>query len=220
MAERIQKNLQSAAQAESAPTIDFRQQTYNLLPHLVEPTAEEKEALRVQRGLVFLPMALQSYAQVVAEDQKHFMEGELDYANSDPDLRIYVPPVAVEVGFIEAELALPDSFLKRRGAMFQMIEDYSLDLQREFPNFRAIKLPVAAYASADRAYSRMKPGQVLFKNYFASCLDDISGGAASAGRLGPSSQFGVSFWLAGYPLVFVGAVPAVVKITGTPPQTT
>lgn len=212
MAERTQQDLQPAAKAESAPKIDLRQQTYNLLHHLVEPTAEEKEALRAKKGLVFLPITSQSYVQIVAEDPAHFWEGELDYATSDPDLRTYVPPVAVEVGFIEADLALPDSFLKRRGAMFQMIEDYSLDLQTEFPDFRAIKLPVTAYASADRAYSRMKPGQVLFKNYFASCLDDISGGAASAGRLGPSSQFGVSFWLAGYPLVFVGAVPAVVKI--------
>lgn len=46
---------------EQALKIDLRAQMYELLFHLVEPTDAEKEALRVKRGLVFLPMTAQSY---------------------------------------------------------------------------------------------------------------------------------------------------------------
>lgn len=215
----VMVNETDPTKAESAPRIDLRGQAYEFLHLVVEPTVEEKEALRIKRGLVFLPMVLQSYAQVVAEAQEHFWEDELDYANSDPDLRTYRPPVAVEVGLIEAELALPDSFLKPRGQQFQMIENYSLDLQTEFPDFRAIALPTTVYGNVDYAYSRIHPGQVLFKKCMARCLDDITGGAAAAGRMGPSSEFGVIALSAGYGFVFVGAVPGIVKIADIPPQT-
>lgn len=193
--------------------VDLRQRMYDLLPYLVKPTDAEKEALRSKRGLVFLPMAAQSYAQVVAGDEKHFWDKELDYANSRAALRGFVPPVGVEVGLIEGGLALPNSFGKPRAAALKMIDDYSQELLTEFPDFRAIALPATGYASADRAYSERNPGQVLFKNYLAWCLDNLSGvGAAYAGRGGPDDRFFVSGWDADVGYDEVGAVPAVVKI--------
>lgn len=189
------------------------QQTYELLQHIVEPRADEKEVLKAREGLVFLPVTSQSYAQVVAEDPAHFWENELEWANGRLVLRDYVPPVAVEVGLIEAQLALPGSFSRPRDVAWEMIEWYSRKLQTEFPDFRAVMLPVTGYASTDRAYAKRNPGQVLFKNYFAWALDDLSGVyAASAGRVAPDDQFHVLGWSAGPGSECVGAVPAVVKI--------
>lgn len=198
---------------EQAPKVNLRQQMYDLLPRLVEPTETEKEALRAKRGLVFLPMTAQSYAQVIAGDEKHFWDKELDYANSRAALRDFVPPVAVEVGLIEGGLALPNSFGKPRAAALKMIDDYSQELATEFPDFRAIALPTTGYASADRAYSKRNPGQVLFKNYSAWCLDNLSGVlAAVAGRGGLGDGFYVHAWYADDGSDYIGAVPAVVKI--------
>lgn len=198
---------------ETAPKVDLRKQTYDLLTRVIEPSDEEQEALRVKRGLVFLPMTSQSYAQVVAEDPNHFWDKELEYANAIPELRDYTPPIAVEVGLNVAELALPDSFDKPRIVALQMIEEYSQKLEADFPGFKAIMLPVTGYARADRAYAERNADQVLFKKYFAWGLDNISGVlAASAGRLGPDLRFGVDDWDAAHGDSRVGAVPAIVKI--------
>lgn len=192
---------------------DLRQRAYDFLPFVVEPSNEEKRALREKRGLVFLPMTSQSYAQVVAEDPNYFWDKELDYANSRPALRDFVPPVAVEVGLREVDLALPGSFNKGRAVALQMIDEYSKDLATEFPGFMAIMLPATGFARADRAYAERNPGQGLFKNYFAWCLDNFPGGdAARAGRRGPARRFDVSGWSPGPGHPSFGAVPAVVKI--------
>jgi hypothetical protein len=158
-------------------------------------------------------MTAQSYAQVVAGDEARFWDKELEYANSRAALREFVPPVAVEVGLIETELALPDSFRKPRATALKMIDDYSKKLAVEFPDFRAIALPATGYASVDREYSKRNPGKVLFQNYFAWCLDNLSGvNAASAGRYGPAERFSVLGWDADFGLVDIRAVPAVVKV--------
>lgn len=219
---KIIKELPRESQTESSapvakeaqtPRPDLRQQTYELLSRVVEPTDKEKRELREKRGLVFLPMTRQSYAQLVAGDKKHFWDRELEYANARPALRDFVPPVAVEVGLIEAQLALPGSFRKPRLSALQMIEDYSQELLAEFPGFRAIMLPVTGYASADQEYSKRNPGQVLFKNFFAWGLDDLPGSvAANGGRDHPDNRFYVNDWYADDGSGGVGAVPAVVKI--------
>lgn len=201
------------AKESQAPKVDLRQQMIDLLPFLVEPTDDEKRELREKRGLVFLPMTSQSYAQVIAEAPNHFWDKELEYANTRPALRDFRPPVAVEVGLIEAELALPDSFRKPRATALQMIDEYSKVLATEFPGFMAIALPVTGYANADKAYAERNPGQVLFKNYFAWGLDNLSeGDAAYAGRRVPSLRFFVYEWRADFGRGGVGAVPAVVFV--------
>lgn len=216
----IRKALPTSAQVAApvtkeaqTPRPDLRQQTYELLSRVVEPTDEEKRELREKRGLVFLPMTRQSYAQVVAGDEEHFWDNELEYANARPALRDFVPPVAAEVGLIEAQLALPGSFNKSRATALQMIEDYSKELEAEFPGFKAIMLPVTGYASADKAYSERNPGKVLFKNYFAWGLDDLSGvDSASVGRFHPDRRLHVHGWDRVHDHGHVGAVPAVVKL--------
>lgn len=209
----LMKKETQTAEAEVASKIDLRKQPYELLTRVVEPSDKEKEALKVKRGLVFLPMTSQSYAQVVAEDPNHFWDKELEYANARAELRDYTPPIAVEVGLNVVELALPGSLNKPRAVALQMIEDYSQELEAEFPGFKAIMLPVTGYARADRAYAERNPGQVLFKNYFAWGLDNTSGvDAADAGRFAPDDRFRVAGWDAGHGHPCVGAVPAVVKI--------
>lgn len=193
-----------------APKVDLRQQTYDLLSHVREPLAEEKEALK-GRGLVFLSIGRKSYAQVVAEDEGYFLSGELDYANVRPQLRDYVLPVAAEVGLNPTELALRGSFNKSRADQLERIKEYSQLLQLELPDARAIMLPSTGYAQADKAY-KLATGEVLFRNYFARVLDDLSGFVAAAGRDVPSRQFRVDDWNADYGYGPVGAVPAVVFV--------
>ncbi len=191
-----------------APPVDLRQQTYDLLRLVREPSAEEREALAKKR-IVFLPIETKSYVQVVTEDPAYFWDGELEYA-SRPALRDYVLPVATEVGLKPTELALPGSFDRSQANQLKMIEGYSQVLQAEFPAARAIMLPVTGYTQADKAYKE-RTGELLFRNYFARALDMLSGvNAAYAGRYGSSWRFFVNDWDAGRGLAHVGAVPAVV----------
>lgn len=202
--------LEKPITGEKTPTIDLRKQTYELLRLVREPSVDEKEALK-GRGIKFLHVASRSYAQVVAEDPEYFWDKELEYANARPELRDYALPVAVEVGLRHpSELALPGSFDKSRKTQLQMIEEYSQKLQLQFPNIRAIMLPSTGYAQADRAY-QAETGEVLFRNYFARALDNLSGGfAVLAGRNGRSRRFHVVGWDADRGIGNIGAVPAVV----------
>ena len=206
------KAAREAAKTLEAPTpkVDLRQQTYDLLSLVREPSASEKEALKA-RGIKFLPVTSSSYAQVVAEDPAHFWDNELEYANDRPELRDFALPVAVEVGLRRpSELALSGSFSKSRETQLKMIDEYSQELQVQFPDARAIMLPSTGYAQVDRAY-KVETGEVLFRNYFARALDNLSGGdAAGAGRDDPSDRFVVRGWSAGDGDGPVWAVPAVV----------
>lgn len=69
--------------SETAPKVDLRQRTYELLSLVREPSDAEQEALK-GRGIKFLPVTSTSYAEVVAEDQAYFWDGELAYANDRP----------------------------------------------------------------------------------------------------------------------------------------
>lgn len=192
----------------------LRQKMYDLLAHAVNPTEDEKRELREKRGLVFLPIGTQSYAELVAANPEHYCSGEQEFGNSRLELREYHPPVAVEVGFIESGLVLPDSFLSSRHKALQRIADYSLEIADYFPDFRAIGLPATGYGKADEVYAERNPGQVLFKNCAAWCLDNLFGdNGAFAGRLGLDDQFRVIEWnpRSGGPVV--GSVPAVIKIS-------
>lgn len=204
---------QSRAQSETASKVHLRQQTYDLLTLVREPSAEEREFLKVERGLTFLPLRVKSYAQVVAEDEDYFWPNELAYANEKPALRDYVLPVAGEFGFRSPSgLALPNSFRRSRLDQLEMIEEYSQLLQADVHNARAIMLPSTGYAQADRAY-KARTGEVLFRNYFARALDNFSEVfAADAGRNAPSRQFSVGVWSADFGYDNVGGVPAVVLI--------
>lgn len=201
----------SGAKPEAAPKVDLRQQTYDLLPLVREPSAEEKAALE-QRGLVFLPVQAKSYAQVVAEDPDYFWPNELQYANEIAELRDFTPPV-MEVAFNPTQLALPDSFYKSRPVQLMMIDQFSQEeIEKEFPEAKAIMLPVTAYAQADKAYKQRKD-EVLFRTYFARGLDNISEvSAALAGRPAPDRRFYVFAWYADFGRGVVAAVPAVVFI--------
>lgn len=197
--------------SEAASRIDLHQQAYELLTLVREPSAEERKVLETKRGLVFLPLEAKSYAQVVAENEGHFWSDELAYARGISALRDYALPVAGEFGFRSPSgLAFPNSFGRSRLNQLKMIEEYSQLLQTDVPNVRAIMLPSTGYAQADIAY-KAKTGEVLFRNYFARALDDLSlVGAANAGRDDPSRRFHVYVWDAG--LGYVGAVPAVVFV--------
>mgnify|MGYP001563500867 FL=1 len=152
---------------------------------------------------------------MVAEDPAHFWHKELEYANSRPELRNFVLPVAVEVGLRPSELALPGSFDKSRETQLTMIEAYSQELQKQFPNIpniRAIMLPSTGYAQADRAY-KAQTGEVLFRNYSARALDNLSGVApAFVGRDLPGGRLYVNGWAVVSDSGIVGGVPAVVFV--------
>jgi len=197
---------------------DPYQQTYSLLSHLVEPTAEEKDQLKAQRGLVFLPMSALSCADVIATNKPHFWENELEFASSEPALRHFIPRKAVEIGIVETELALPDSFNTTRAAALEMIEDFSQELAKDFPGFRAIMLPATAYAGVDVHYSKLNPDKGLFKNYYTWCLDNVhqdnisTSTAVFAGRYLPKLPFFISSLDPNYGYSRIGAVPAIVKV--------
>lgn len=189
--------------------IDLRQQTYDLLTLIREPSTKEREALE-KKGFVFLPVEAKSYAQVVAEDPDYFWPNELQYANQRAGLRDFTPPV-MEIALNPTQLALPGSFNKSRERQLAMIEKYSKgQIELEFQDARAIMLPVTAYAQADRVY-KQRTDEVLFRTYFARGLDNISEvNAAFAGRLDPDDQFHVYDWYAAHGHDYVGPVPAVV----------
>lgn len=196
---------------EKAPTIDLRQQTYDLLSQVREPSVDEKEALK-GKGIVFLPIAVKSYAQVVDEDPGHFLERELTIAMSRQSLRDYMPPVAMSFGLNPETLALPDSFNKSQADQLQMIDDYSQTLQAEFPDARAVMLPVTAYVQADRAHKETT-GEVLFSSYFARALDMVSEvEVAFVGRFDPSHGLLAFYCNAHDGAPILGAVPAVVFV--------
>lgn len=200
--------------AELSSKPDLRQQTLELLPLLVQPTEEEKRKLAEQYGLVFLPMGSESYAQIVARNPAHFLDGELDYANAIPALQDFVPPVAVEVGLKERDLVIRGSFGKSRAWALQKIDEWSQELKLRFPDFRAIMLPAAGFARADEEYAQRNLGKQLFGNYSVWCLDNIFElFAARAGRDNRRARrFYVIDWHVGHGRPFVATVPAVVKI--------
>lgn len=205
-------------QAELKHTLaikNLRERALGLLKFALEPTEEEMTALTASEGVVFFPMRSQPYAGVVAEHPEHFWPDEERYARARKSLRESTLPVEVQVGLNPnpKKLALPGSFGQSRNVGFQMIAEYSERLATKFPGFMALPLLVTGYAIADRTHAERNPGQVLFPNFFAWGLDNLSGGfGAGAGRDGPAGQCHVSEWDpgAGYP--FLGAVPAVVKI--------
>ena len=176
----------------------LRKQMYEILGRAVNPTEAEKGELREKKGLVFLPIAIPT-------------------TDAEPGTKDY-RPVTVEVGFIESELFLPDSFDKPRYRALQMITDYSNALAADFPAFRAIALPVAGYIAADKEYALRNPGQVLFKRGFAWGLDNFSfpfhlPAAHLVGRLAPDDRIDFitrdpryEYWSN------QGGVPAIVKI--------
>jgi len=207
------KKPQTESQVEQLPDVDLRQQTYEMLSLIRKPSVEETEALK-DRGIVFLPADTKTYAQVVASNPAHFWKDELEYANGKPALRDFALPVSTEIGLNPARLAIPGSFGKSMKDQLEMIEAGSQELQQELPDARLVMLPVTAYAQADHAYKETT-GEVLFKYYFARCLDMLSGViAAGAGRDDPSGQFSVGGWLADDGTGYVGAVPAVVFVRG------
>lgn len=166
-----------------------------------------------KQGIKFLSLTSKSYAQVVTDDPTYFCDRELKYASAQPDL-YHALPVAVVVGLRgPSELALPGSFSKSRETQLEMIEKYSQELQAQFPDCRAIMLPLTGYAQADIASYKAATGEVLFSNCFARALDNLSGvNAAFAGRNDPSDRFSVHEWGADFGGDRVRAVPAVVFI--------
>lgn len=209
------RDYNTGKEPEAVSRVDLRQQTYELLRHVRQPSEQEREVL-TGRGIVFLPLGTKSYSQVVAENPGHFLDGELDYANARPQLRDYALPVAVEAGFNPTKLVLLDmsnsSLGRSRQVQLQMLEDYSQNLQAEFPDARVIMLPSTGYAEADRIY-RVRTGKLLIRDFFARALDDFSLGlAACAGRRYPTERFDVSDWLAARGYGRVVAVPALVFV--------
>ncbi len=203
------------ARKDATPKVDLRQRTYELLPFVRKPLKKEKEALGEQGfDLLWLPVKTESYAQVVAQNPAFFWDGQVKYAKSETALRD-IFPVATEVGFfnpVTSELALPDSFYISPDGHLQKIDDYSLTLSAEFPEARAIMLPVTAYAQADMAYQN-QTGEGLFINFFARALDILSGaGAANAGRANPKRRFGVGGWVEDFGSPRIGAVPGIVFV--------
>lgn len=202
------KPAREAAKAleTSAPKADLRQRTYELLQLVREPSREEREALEKGKGLVFLPVQPKTLAQVVAKDEGYFWTGELEYAQSRPELREFVPP-AMEIALNPVRLALPGSFSKPRNKQLEMIEEYSALLEREFPDAKAIMLPATAYAQADKAYKAQNGGHTLFKDFYARALDNTS---VVFGRYHSDDRLDVGYWCADLGHDRVGAVPAVV----------
>lgn len=190
---------------EATPKVDLRQQTYDLLQHLRDPSAEEKKVLG-ERGIVFLPLEANSFIQLVQEDPRHFSDDDLDYGNllwlHEHSTRYkewgdYTLPAAVKIGLNPARLVLPGSYdfrydtpgLLGGETHLELIEKYSKELQTEFPEARAIMLPAVGYAGLDRAYKKTT-GEVLFKRNEAYCLDIVKGEAVRAGRLiAPDQSF-------------------------------
>lgn len=191
------------------PKIDLRQQTYELLALVREPTEEEKEALK-ERGIVFLPTETKSLSQVVSEDQDYFWSGELDYVDSKTELRDYIPPVPLQVGLNFENPAIPGSFNRSKSVQLEMIERRSQELQKEFPDARLVMLPSTVYSQADEAYKK-KTGKVFFTTFFARALDQTSEvDSADVGRNAPAPRLHVDEWRAGRGNDRIGAVPAVV----------
>src|SRR3990167_8733862 len=163
---------QKVSQEASLKT-DLRQQTYELLALVREPTEEEKKTLK-KRGIVFLFTEIKSLFQVVSQDSNYFWSGEQEYVDSKTELRDYVPPVPLQVGLNFENPAIPGSFNKSKSVQLEMIEEQSQELQKEFPDARLVMLPSTIYAQADKAYKE-KTGEVFFKNIFARALDQTSG---------------------------------------------
>jgi len=194
---------------ETSPEIDLRQQTYDLLSQVREPTEEEKETLG-KKGIIFLPVETKSLSQVVSKDQDYFWSGELDYVNSKTELRDYVPPIPLQVGLNSENPALSGSFNKSKKVQLEMIERGSQELQKEFPDARLVMLPSTVYAQADKAYKK-KTGEVFFKDIFARALDQTSEvHSANVGRHDHAYQLHVREWNAEHGNDNIGAVPAVV----------
>ena len=193
--------------------VDLRQQTYDLLGRLRKPSSDEKEALE-ERDIKFFSVTSISYAQVVAENPEYFRDKELENANATPELRDYALPVAVEVGLRRPEkLHLAGSFGKSRETQLQMAEDYSQELQKQFPNIpniRAIILPSTGYAQVDKA-CKAETGEVLIRNFYARALDNSSVPfAACVGRGRPEDRLEVVPFGANDGLSLIAAVPAIV----------
>src|SRR3989344_9162378 len=196
---------------ETSPEIDLRQQTYDLLSQVREPTEEEKETLG-KKGIIFLPVETKSLSQVVSKDQDYFWSGELDYVNSKTELRDYVPPIPLQVGLNSENPALSGSFNKSKKVQLEMIERGSQELQKEFPDARLVMLPSTVYAQADKAYKE-RTGEVFFKNIFARALDQtFEVRSAVVGRSHPDNRLAVGEWDAGDGADDIGAAPAVVSI--------
>lgn len=191
----------------SAPQIDLRQQTYDLLSSVRGPSPAERQDLEGE-GFVFLTVEAKSVGQVVAQKPDYFWEDQLEYLKTRGALESFVPPRRMEVAVHPERLVLPGSF-RPRSALLAMIEDYSnTKIEPHFPGAKAIMLPATGNIQADGEYRR-KTGEVLFGNYFAWALDNTAGSlAALVGRFAHNHRLHVLGWPAGDDNG--AAVPAVV----------
>lgn len=208
-----QETVDQAAKVGAAPKRDLRQETLDLLAGNTfrEPTVEEKEKFGTMGYDIFLPTKAKTLHAVVEENQDYFWSDELDYVNTRPNLRDYVPPT-LTVALRSKDLFLSNSFGKSQTIQLERHEAESQDLQKVLPDARNIMLPASVDAQLDLAYFK-ETGQVLFRDRFVRALDETSDvSVAHVGRARPASRLDVPGWRRGRGGGGVGALSAAVMI--------
>lgn len=155
------------------PTVDLRQETYELLKSRVrKPTSFEQQELQ-RRGWVFVDIAPESLNQLFEKYRSSWPYFEHIHGGEEQPLRTSVPD-AITVGIYTTD-PIPNSLGKSQTEQLEMIAGHGREVLRDVPDATAVMLSAAAYAQADIAYYQRKAGQHLIREgVFIRCLDKTS----------------------------------------------
>ncbi len=216
--QEIERLAHSATQAATVAVVesqrhteaprDLRQETFDLLANLIDPSAEEREAFE-RKGAIFLPVEAKSLQQVYDENSTYF-----GYLNESGTLRSYIPPQAFEVAVFPNKLRIARSNNSSQFKQLRLTEEFSQkEIEPEFPGAKAIMLPATGTAQIDIAYQKRNEGKVLIPDFWARCLDATSGSrVAYVGRPRPDNRLRVVGWDADRGGARVWALSAVVFV--------
>lgn len=200
--------LPAQVQAETIETPrDLRQETYELLANLREPTSKERKAFK-KRGFVFLTVDAKSLGQICEEEAGYF-----GFINSSQGLRTYTPPQAFEIAVNPKKLRIPRSNNSSQDKQLRLTKEHSQkEIEPISAGARAVMLPATAIAQADVEYQKQN-SEVLLPDFWVRALDTTVGpDVASVGRDRPSDRLRVSDWGRGHGLPSVWALSAVVFV--------
>lgn len=188
--------------------LNLREETYELLANLKEPTPEEREAFRKQ-GFVFLPIGPKSLGQFYEEEAGYF-----GYVNSSDALRKYKPSQFFEIAVNPKKLRIPRSNDSSQEKQLRLTKEHS---QKEIEPIsaaaRAVMLPATAIAQADIEYQKQNNGKVLIPNFWVRALDTTVGPyVAYVGRNHPADPLSVHDWRRFGGLPNIWALSAVVFV--------
>ena len=192
----------------SRNNVPCRQETFDLLSSLREPTDQERKEVGARKGIL-LPVKATSLGQFYSENQPYF-----GWVNESRSLRDYTPPLAFKVAVFPDKRYVSGSNNSSQVRQLQMTEDYSKKkIEPVFSGAKAIMLPATVLAQLDVEFQKRNNGAKLFQDFWVRALDTtVDPNVANVGRAHPDNRLNVNDWNRDVGHLHVWAFPAVVFV--------